>query len=573
MSVERKQAGSSIALRINVYNQTVDPAVLYAPSGGALVTITGPDGVDVVTLGAMSTSTAGVYTYLYQSATSATLGDYVVKYKTVDVTVGTHYEPATVGFILVNEAGTFPSTPSVLTGINADYLLGSTWASPGAIGSTTPNSGVFTTIAMNSLALGGSLTSGSLLSITGGSDWTILNPTRTINYITFAEASPVTVAAGVNILQTWTTSGADGAALVVQTVLDTAATSPVSPAAIWGGIRNYKAGADVFGIGAFINNDTTNATPSGRALYIIARNKGGGSVFGAQAISETSSGTNPGAAYTVGNSAAGNAWLTGAWVSSYAVNGVLVGGASGAAVTVGVRPYTFQDTAANDLWYVNSSGVMNTSQALAANTAGDGVVLVNSAAATAGNQRYSPSIRFTGKGWKTDATAASQTVDWTISARPVEGTAAPAVTLVWASQVNAGGYTDRLMLTSAGGLTATTLGSTSGATLQFGGAAPSGFFNDATNISIRAIATGGIYFQEGSGGTTRGLWDGTGLHIGGAAAAGFRLDVTGDANVSGVFRQAGTAGLTIVKTVRNSGGAADCTMTFAGGILTASTCA
>lgn len=85
-------------------------------------------------------------------------------------------------------------------------------------------------------------------------------------------------------------------------------------------------------------------------------------------------------------------------------------------------------------------------------TSTDGYVLTNPTAATSGNQKWSPRIRFTGQGWKTDATAASQTVDWIEELQPVQGTANPSSVLVWSSQVNAGGYNARLALTSGGSL-------------------------------------------------------------------------------------------------------------------------
>lgn len=74
-------------------------------------------------------------------------------------------------------------------------------------------------------------------------------------------------------------------------------------------------------------------------------------------------------------------------------------------------------------------------------TSTDGIILQNTTAAAAGAQQYSPRLRFTGRGWKTNATAASQTVDWIIEARPVQGAANPTVNLAILAQVNAGGFT------------------------------------------------------------------------------------------------------------------------------------
>lgn len=47
---------------------------------------------------------------------------------------------------------------------------------------------------------------------------------------------------------------------------------------------------------------------------------------------------------------------------------------------------------------------------------------------------------------------------------------------------------------------------------------------------------------------------------------------TGDLNATGVFRKAGTAGISATATVRNAAGAGTCTITISGGIITATTC-
>jgi hypothetical protein len=85
-------------------------------------------------------------------------------------------------------------------------------------------------------------------------------------------------------------------------------------------------------------------------------------------------------------------------------------------------------------------------------TSADGWVLTNPTAAAAGAQQFSPRLRFTGQGWKTTATAASQTVDWVVENRPVQGAASPATNLVFSSQINGGGYTPRLSALSSGEL-------------------------------------------------------------------------------------------------------------------------
>lgn len=77
-------------------------------------------------------------------------------------------------------------------------------------------------------------------------------------------------------------------------------------------------------------------------------------------------------------------------------------------------------------------------------TSTDGVTLANATAAAAGVQQWSPRIRLTGQGWKTTATAASQTVDWVIENKPIQGSAAPQSQLIFSSQVASGGYTAQI---------------------------------------------------------------------------------------------------------------------------------
>lgn len=89
---------------------------------------------------------------------------------------------------------------------------------------------------------------------------------------------------------------------------------------------------------------------------------------------------------------------------------------------------------------VDPTGVVTTTKSYGANTSGDGLVLRNTTAATAGNQQKSPRIHLIGQGWKTDATASSQQVEWTIEDEPFQGTAFPIPFLVFRSQINNGGF-------------------------------------------------------------------------------------------------------------------------------------
>jgi hypothetical protein len=112
-----------------------------------------------------------------------------------DLTSGTNTSAAMVvgaGASLVYNGGTAYSG-----GINSNYLLGSTWAVPGAIGSTTPNTGAFTTLSAST-----SLTTPLVI---GTSNSLTLRPTtNAVNAIRLANA------AGTAILSVDTTNSRVG---------------------------------------------------------------------------------------------------------------------------------------------------------------------------------------------------------------------------------------------------------------------------------------------------------------------------------------------------------------------------
>lgn len=79
-----------------------------------------------------------------------------------------------------------------------------------------------------------------------------------------------------------------------------------------------------------------------------------------------------------------------------------------------------------------------------------GLALINTTAATSGTQQISPAVRWRGFGWKTDATAASQAVNFRSYVLPVLGTANPTGTWVLQSSINTAAYTDRMTISSTG---------------------------------------------------------------------------------------------------------------------------
>lgn len=96
------------------------------------------------------------------------------------------------------------------------------------------------------------------------------------------------------------------------------------------------------------------------------------------------------------------------------------------------------------------TGVQTESNASLGTTSTDGVVLQNTTAAAAGAQQRSPRLRFSGQGWKTASTAASQSVDWYIDNLPVQGSANASGALRFGVSVAGGSVLEYLTLTGDG---------------------------------------------------------------------------------------------------------------------------
>lgn len=122
---------------------------------------------------------------------------------------------------------------------------------------------------------------------------------------------------------------------------------------------------------------------------------------------------------------------------------------TGATLAAGVTASSL--TSVGTLVNLGLSGPINESQSIGA-TSTDGLLLANPTAAGAGAQKWAPRVHWTGQGWKTNATAGSQTVDIIEELQPVQGAANPTGNLVWSSSINGGAYGVLLTLGSGGGL-------------------------------------------------------------------------------------------------------------------------
>lgn len=145
-------------------------------------------------------------------------------------------------------------------------------------------------------------------------------------------------------------------------------------------------------------------------------------------------------------------------------NSVFIGGLNGVTVppqfggNILFNPdatYDIGATGASRPRDIFASRTVNIQRDAIGDTSTDGLTLVNSTAAAAGAQQHSPRIRLRGNGWKTNATAASQTVDYVIELVPIQGAAAPTAEIQFRRSINGGAYqsdvtfTDGLVSASA----------------------------------------------------------------------------------------------------------------------------
>lgn len=121
-----------------------------------------------------------------------------------------------------------------------------------------------------------------------------------------------------------------------------------------------------------------------------------------------------------------------------------------------------------------------------------GFAVINSSAAAAGAQQISPMIRWQGQGWKTNATATSQTVDFKADVLPVQGAVSP--TGIWrlGASINAAAYNESLFtVDSAGNILSFgsySLGMNTASTVQNAGTITA--TGSGTNIGISLVPKG-----------------------------------------------------------------------------------
>lgn len=143
-------------------------------------------------------------------------------------------------------------------------------------------------------------------------------------------------------------------------------------------------------------------------------------------------------------------------------------------------------------------------------TRADGLALINSTAAAAGAQQSSPSLSWKAFGWKTNATAASQSVDMHAWLLPAQGTANPTGLLKFTAIVNGGTALDALCIDTRGFLLIDSTNANE-STPNIRG--------DASGTFGISLFNGQVYFRSYSV-TAVGIYNG-GIQVAGSCTIGF----------------------------------------------------
>lgn len=139
---------------------------------------------------------------------------------------------------------------------------------------------------------------------------------------------------------------------------------------------------------------------------------------------------------------AGTVWQYGLYVASGTSS------TNGASTKFGI--YVENQTGADANYAGLLYGLTRTERDGVLETPTDSIQLWNATAATVALDEFSPALRFHGSGWKTDATAAAQNVDWRIYEAAITGTSAPAGWLYFTYSVNDGAFATKFAIDNTG---------------------------------------------------------------------------------------------------------------------------
>lgn len=205
--------------------------------------------------------------------------------------------------------------------------------------------------------------------------------------------------------------------------------------------------------------------------------------------------------------------------ASAAIGGTISGGTDGSVLFVGSGTLAqdnanlfFDDT--NNRFGVGTASPL-ARQHIVVNAIGaspalaNGLLLDNQTAAAAGAQQEAPSIYQRSRGWKTNTTAASQTVDSRVRLIPIQGTGAPTGSMTWGFSINGAGFNTAMSLGDTGNLSVTTSIICNGTFYNASGATGANLWvnsastGQSTNAAgITFGASGNIGFRTAFNGTT-----------------------------------------------------------------------
>lgn len=154
------------------------------------------------------------------------------------------------------------------------------------------------------------------------------------------------------------------------------------------------------------------------------------------------------------------AWNGSAWAPATISGGSISGGRSNrltfwnSATSLGFESSFVVDSTNNRLGLGTASPIasldVTTNNIGVSQSIANGIALVNTTPAAAGAQQMSPGILWRANGWKTTATAASQTVDFLADVLPVQGAANPTGNWQLSASVNGAAYARLVNITNTG---------------------------------------------------------------------------------------------------------------------------
>lgn len=171
-------------------------------------------------------------------------------------------------------------------------------------------------------------------------------------------------------------------------------------------------------------------------------------------------------------------------------NGAMVGGGSQASQVSAQLTVANLGTPGTEAWTIDNPSL--------GSTPAGGFKVLNSTAAAAGVQQWSGPIALEGRGWKTTATAASQSVAYQMTVTPVQGTTAPTGVMNFGYSIAGAGVTNIMQLQSNGAVGLNTpqiiVGTNTGA----------GFSANGTYLLLYANATQALSVTNGIMSVTNG---------------------------------------------------------------------